>query len=106
MRTVADRAGRLDTAAHAPSRRWGEQLEPLTLVFTAVELSLEVATLPLATLLNGLIDAGLALERVVEPVPDEQQLMRRPDWKDERRRPVFLIVRARKASDARGPGAA
>jgi len=51
----------------------------------------------LATLLNGLIEAGLAIERVVEPVPDEEQLKRRPEWVQERRRPFVLLVRARKA---------
>lgn len=50
----------------------------------------------LATLLNGLIDAGLSIERVVEPVPDAEQLTRHPEWIDERRRPFCLLVRARK----------
>ena len=50
----------------------------------------------LASLLNGLIDAGLSIERVIEPVPDAEQLRRRPDWVDERRRPFCLLVRARK----------
>jgi SAM-dependent methyltransferase len=47
-----------------------------------------------ATLLNGLVDAGLAVERVLEPVPDEETLHRRPDFVDEYRRPTFLLVRA------------
>jgi len=48
-----------------------------------------------ATLINGLLDAGLVIERVVEPMPDEPWLRstRRPR---ERRRPMFLLVRARK----------
>ena len=50
----------------------------------------------LASLLNGLIDAGLSIERVIEPVPDAEQLRRRPDWVDEWRRPFCLLVRARK----------
>lgn len=50
----------------------------------------------LATLLNGLLEAGLSLERVVEPMPGEQWLREHPDKADERRRPVFLLVRARK----------
>ncbi len=50
----------------------------------------------LATLINGLVDAGLLLERVVEPVPSEQWLHGHPDGRDERRRPIFLLVRARK----------
>jgi len=52
----------------------------------------------MATLLNGLIDAGLAVERVLEPVPDEETLRRRPDFVDEHRRPTFLLVRATRSS--------
>lgn len=48
----------------------------------------------LSTLLNGLIDAGLSIDRVVEPAPDEERLQRRPQDIDERRRPMFLLVRA------------
>jgi 2-polyprenyl-3-methyl-5-hydroxy-6-metoxy-1,4-benzoquinol methylase len=51
----------------------------------------------LATLLNGLIDAGLLIERVVEAAPDDAWLEERPQDADERRRPMFLLVRARKA---------
>lgn len=49
-----------------------------------------------ATLLNGLTDAGLTIERVVEPVPSAGWLERHPSMLDERRRPMFLLVRARK----------
>jgi SAM-dependent methyltransferase len=50
----------------------------------------------LATLLNGLVDTGLVVERVVEPVPSQQWLREHPGWADERRRPIFLLVRAHK----------
>jgi hypothetical protein len=50
----------------------------------------------MATLLNGLLDAGLVLERVLEPVPSDDWLQARPHAADERRRPTFLLVRARK----------
>jgi 2-polyprenyl-3-methyl-5-hydroxy-6-metoxy-1,4-benzoquinol methylase len=50
----------------------------------------------LATLLNGLIDAGLIVQRVVEPAPDEAWLRQRPEHADERRRPMFLLVGAGK----------
>jgi SAM-dependent methyltransferase len=50
----------------------------------------------MATLLNGLVDAGLAIERVVEPAPNEAWLRARPDDADERRRPIFLLLRARR----------
>jgi len=49
-----------------------------------------------ATLVNGLVDAGLIVERVLEPVPDAATLARRPDFADEHRRPTFLLVRAGK----------
>ena len=51
----------------------------------------------LATLVNGLIGAGFAIERVVEPAPSEEWLRVRPLDADERRRPMFLLVRARRA---------
>jgi SAM-dependent methyltransferase len=50
----------------------------------------------IATLLNGLIEAGLGLERIVEPIPSDDWLRERPHALDERRRPVFLLVRARR----------
>lgn len=49
----------------------------------------------LATLINGIVDAGLVVERVVEPVPSEARLRAEPQVGDERRRPMFLLVRAR-----------
>jgi SAM-dependent methyltransferase len=49
-----------------------------------------------STLLNGLIDAGLTIERVVEPMPDEATLRDHPEWIHELKRPIFLLVRARK----------
>jgi SAM-dependent methyltransferase len=49
-----------------------------------------------STLLNGLIEAGLTIERVLEPMPDEAMLRRRRDWVYERKRPFCLLVRARK----------
>jgi SAM-dependent methyltransferase len=50
----------------------------------------------MATLVNGVIDAGLTIERIVEPVPSEEWLEHRPQMADERRRPMFLMVKARK----------
>lgn len=52
----------------------------------------------ISTLLNGLIDAGLTIERVLEPVPGEAWLRERPDDVDEARRPIFLLIRAVKPS--------
>ncbi len=53
----------------------------------------------LATLINGLLDAELVVERVVEPIPSEEWLHAHPLARDERRRPIFLLVRARKPAD-------
>jgi hypothetical protein len=49
-----------------------------------------------STLTNGLIDAGLVVERVVEPMPDRDMLREHPDWIHELKRPAFLLVRASK----------
>jgi len=49
-----------------------------------------------STLINGVLDAGLVLERVAEPMPGERWLREHPQAADERRRPMFLLVRARK----------
>jgi SAM-dependent methyltransferase len=50
----------------------------------------------LSTLLNGVIDAALTIDRVVEPMPMEDQLRDHPEWVHERLRPIFLLVRAHK----------
>ena len=56
-----------------------------------------------ATLLNGLIEAGLAIERVLEPIPSDAWLRDQPRDVDERRRPMFVLVRARKADSRSAP---
>ena len=50
----------------------------------------------LATLIGGVLTAGLILTGIDEPVPDDQALARRPDLADHRRRPPLLILSARK----------
>ena len=49
-----------------------------------------------STLLNGLTEVGLAIERVLEPMPDEAMLQRHPEWIHESKRPFCLLVRASK----------
>jgi SAM-dependent methyltransferase len=51
-----------------------------------------------ATLVNDLLDVGLALERLLEPIPTDDWLRSHPGSDDERRRPMFLLDRARKAT--------
>jgi SAM-dependent methyltransferase len=48
----------------------------------------------IATLLDGLLDAGFRIERVVEPAPDIERLQRRPHESEHLLRPMFLLVRA------------
>lgn len=50
----------------------------------------------LATLVNGVLDAGLVVERVVEPTPGAAWLRDHPADADEARRPVFVLLRARR----------
>ena len=50
-----------------------------------------------ATLVNGLLDAGLVVDRLLEPVPGEQWLQAHPQFRDEQTRPMFLLVRAHRA---------
>jgi SAM-dependent methyltransferase len=50
----------------------------------------------LATLIGGILAAGLVLTGIDEPCPDDEVLARRPDLADHRRRPPILVVSARK----------
>jgi SAM-dependent methyltransferase len=50
----------------------------------------------LATYVNTLLDAGFVITRVVEPTPSAELLAERPDFKDELRRPTFLLIAAAK----------
>lgn len=47
-----------------------------------------------STYVNTLIDSGFAVTRLVEPTLTDELLARRPDWIDERRRPMFLLIQA------------
>lgn len=50
----------------------------------------------LATALNGFLDAGFILERLVEPTPSDEMLARYPELDDECRVPNFIIYALRK----------
>jgi hypothetical protein len=50
----------------------------------------------LATLIGGVLGAGLILTGVDEPCPDDQVLARRPDLAQHLRRPPLLVISARK----------
>jgi 2-polyprenyl-3-methyl-5-hydroxy-6-metoxy-1,4-benzoquinol methylase len=49
-----------------------------------------------ATLVNGVVDAGLVVERVLEPMPDDARLRGHPQADEFRHRPTFLLLRARR----------
>ena len=49
-----------------------------------------------ATYVNTLIDAGFRLRRLVEPMPTAKVIAQHPDWKDECRRPMFILLLAGK----------
>jgi len=46
------------------------------------------------TYVNGLLDAGLRLVRLEEPEADEALLAEKPEWRQENRRPPFLLLAA------------
>ena len=46
------------------------------------------------TYVNGLLDAGLRLVRLEEPEADPSVLTEKPAWREERRRPPFLLLAA------------
>ncbi len=45
-----------------------------------------------ATYVGTLLDAGFRIARLVEPVPSAEALIAHPEWADEVRRPIFLIL--------------
>lgn len=47
-----------------------------------------------STYVNALLDAGFTINRLVEPAPTEAMLHQHPDWSDEVRRPMFMIISA------------
>ncbi|KXG86429.1 class I SAM-dependent methyltransferase [Agrobacterium bohemicum] len=49
-----------------------------------------------SSIVNGLIAAGFAIEKLAEPKADAALIAERPDMANENRRPIFLIVAARK----------
>ena len=49
-----------------------------------------------ATFINTLINTGFTISGVAEPQPGNEMIARYPDMKDENRRPIFLIIAAKK----------
>ncbi len=48
------------------------------------------------TYFHGLLQHGFSITGFVEPVPEEKMLLENPDWKDELRRPMMLIISSMK----------
>lgn len=46
------------------------------------------------TYVNALVEAGLVLRRLEEPEAEASALAEHPEWRDERRRPPFLLLAA------------
>jgi 2-polyprenyl-3-methyl-5-hydroxy-6-metoxy-1,4-benzoquinol methylase len=50
-----------------------------------------------ATYVNTIIDSGFYIAKLLEPAPTAEMLVARPEWSDECRRPMFLLISAVKA---------
>jgi SAM-dependent methyltransferase len=47
-----------------------------------------------ATYVNALLEAGFTMKKLCEPQPTPEMLDRHPEWQDETRRPMFLLIAA------------
>jgi SAM-dependent methyltransferase len=52
-----------------------------------------------ATYVNTLIESGFQISKLLEPGVSTKRIIERPDLKDERRRPIFLVIAAQKNSE-------
>lgn len=50
----------------------------------------------MSTILNTLIESGLQIEKIIEPIPTKEAVSNLPSLHKEFRRPSFLIIRAKK----------
>lgn len=50
----------------------------------------------ISTITNTLIEHGLTIEKMLEPLPDSKAIQKLPSLEKEHRRPSFLLIRARK----------
>ena len=53
----------------------------------------------ISTVINSLVDAGFAIEKLAEPVPSEEILEKYPEYYDLKHKPDFLLVKARKTNN-------
>jgi SAM-dependent methyltransferase len=70
---------------------------------TAIFLGQEVIKYhrTLDTYVNGLLSNGFSITGFAEPVPEEQVLAQNPDWQEELRRPMMLIISSTKRAGVR-----
>jgi SAM-dependent methyltransferase len=47
-----------------------------------------------ATYVNTLLDSGFTITKLSEPQPTQELLNKHPEWEDETRRPMFLLIAA------------
>lgn len=47
-------------------------------------------------IVNSLVDAGFAIEKMLEPIPTEETIERDPSWEKHLHKPNFLLIRAAK----------
>jgi len=50
-----------------------------------------------ATYVNTVIHSGFQITKLLEPAPTTEMLVQRPEWNDECRRPMFVLLSAAKA---------
>ena len=53
----------------------------------------------ISTVINSLVDAGFAIEKLAEPAPSEEILEKYPEYYDLKHKPDFLLVKARKTNN-------
>ena len=78
------------------SRPRGRSRSPARLPDRHDPFTITAARRTVSSWINLVIDAGLTIERVIEPVASESTASRHPDVADTRIVPFFLIVRARR----------
>ena len=89
------------TKAHWPVDRYQEQGERRTRWFTDGVVKYHRTV---ETYIAGLLAHGLTLTGIAEPVANPEQLADRPEWREEVRRPPFLLLAADRLDSVR-PGA-
>jgi hypothetical protein len=76
---------------HWPVDRYREEGERRTTWFVDGVVKFHRTT---ETYVNTLLDAGLILARLEEPEAEQSAYAEHPEWRDERRRPPFLLLAA------------